>query len=152
MKKRTDVHSKAIRSYNMSCIRSTGTKPEMIFESILKDIKIKYKKYVKDLPGRPDFVVQNNNVNNDNAENYTRIAIYVNGCFWHRHQNCKYTTMPKTNVIFWNEKFDNNIKRDNKIADELKEMGIQQIIIWECELKHEKDFIKEKMIKIFETS
>lgn len=104
-----DNHSKEIRSYNMSKIRSTGTKPEDMVRKFLFSKGLRYRKNVKSLPGKPDIVLPK-----------YRTIVFVNGCFWHGHQNCRYFVMPKSNIEYWESKISNNIVRDkitNKNSD-----------------------------------
>lgn len=119
-----DNHSKEIRSYNMSQIRSTNSKPETIVRKYLFSKGLRYRKNVKDLPGKPDIVLKK-----------YRTVVFVNGCFWHGHRNCKYFVMPKSNIEYWNKKILRNIKRDNIVYQELSDLGWNVLIVWECELK-----------------
>ncbi len=118
-----DVHSKEIRSKNMSHIRGKDTKPEILVRKFLFSHGFRYRKNVKSLPGCPDIVLPK-----------YKTAIFVNGCFWHKH-NCKYFKWPKTNVDFWVEKIEKNVERDERNYGLLKEMGWNTIVVWECELK-----------------
>jgi DNA mismatch endonuclease (patch repair protein) len=128
----TDRISKEHRSWNMSRIRSKDTKPELLLRSMLfaegyrfrlagKVSKRIYKKGV--LPGRPDIVLAK-----------YRTVIFVHGCFWHRHENCSRATTPKSNTEFWLAKFAKNIARDKENISELRTLGWNVIVIWECEL------------------
>ena len=119
-----DVHDKKTRSYNMSCIKGKNTKPEEIVRKYLFSQGFRYRKNDKRLPGTPDIVLPK-----------YRTVIFVNGCFWHGHQGCRYFVVPKTNTEFWMNKIDANRVRDiNKIL-ELEAMGWRVIVIWECQLK-----------------
>ena len=119
-----DVHDKKTRSYNMSCIKGKNTKPEEIVRKYLFSLGFRYRKNDKRLPGTPDIVLPK-----------YRTVIFVNGCFWHGHQGCRYFVVPKTNTEFWMNKIDANRVRDiNKIL-ELEAMGWRVIVIWECQLK-----------------
>lgn len=122
-----DVHSKAIRSYNMSMIKGKNTKPEELVRKFLFSKGLRYRKNVKTLIGSPDIVLLK-----------YKTVIFVNGCFWHGHKNCKYFVMPKANTKFWSEKISKNIDRDNSTYNKLTELGWNVIIIWECELKKDK--------------
>ena len=110
----------------MSIIRSKDTKPELIVRKYLFNKGIRYRLHNKDLPGKPDL-----------SNKSKKLAIYVNGCFWHRH-GCKKTSIPKTNIKFWKNKFEENVKRDNKNYDELINEGWRVCVVWECEV-FEKD-------------
>ncbi len=120
-----DVLSKSQRSFNMSQIRGINTKPELIIKSFLRDLKIPFRIHVKSLAGKPDFYIP-----------YNKLAIFVNGCFWHGHKSCKYFVLPKTNSEFWFKKIESNISRDRKALKELKKNGYNILVIWECEVKN----------------
>ena len=122
-----DNHSPEVRSYNMSQIKSTNTKPEELVRKYLFSKGLRYRKNVKTLPGKPDIVLKK-----------YKTVIFVNGCFWHGHTNCKYFVMPKSNTAYWSKKIKNNIDRDKKVHQKLSDMGWNVITIWECELKKEK--------------
>ena len=119
-----DVHDKATRSYNMSRIKGTDTKPEMLVRKYLHVNGIRYRLHNKNLPGKPDLTL---------TKYHT--VIFVNGCFWHGHKGCQYFVLPKTRTAWWQEKIEETIKRDNTAIQNLKELGWEPIIIWECELK-----------------
>lgn len=132
-----DIHSKEVRSYNMSQVRSKNTKPEEIVRKYLYRQGFRYRKNVKDLPGKPDVVL---------AKYHT--VIFVNGCFWHMHKGCKKFTWPQSNKEFWENKIKNNCKRDEQNISLLKEAGWKVIIIWECELK--KTACDERLMRLCE--
>ena len=135
-----DVHDKKTRSYNMSCIKGKNTKPEEIVRKYLFSQGFRYRKNDKRLPGTPDIVLPK-----------YRTVIFVNGCFWHGHQGCRYFVVPKTNTEFWMNKIDTNRIRDQKKMSELETMGWKVIVIWECELKPGKqDDTLEKIVKMLE--
>ena len=119
-----DVHDKKTRSYNMSCIKGKNTKPEEIVRKYLFSQGFRYRKNDKRLPGTPDIVLPK-----------YRTVIFVNGCFWHGHQECRYFVVPKTNTEFWMNKIDANRVKDIKKISELEAMGWRVIVIWECQLK-----------------
>ena len=119
-----DVHSAKVRSYNMSRIRSKDTKPEELVRKYLFSKGFRYRKNDVRLPGKPDIVLPK-----------YKTEIFVNGCFWHGHQGCRYFVWPKNNAEFWKKKIGDNIQRDDKICSLLKELGWNVIVIWECELK-----------------
>ena len=85
-----DSHSKEVRSYNMSQIRSINSKPEMLVRKYLFAKGLRYRKNVKTLPGKPDIVLKK-----------YKTVVFINGCFWHGHENCKYFVMPKSNTAYW---------------------------------------------------
>jgi len=119
-----DVHSPEVRSYNMSRIKGKNTKPEEIVCKYLFSQGYRYRKNVAKLPGKPDIVL---------AKYST--CIFVNGCFWHGHEGCKYFVWPKDNADFWKEKIEKNILRDERNQQDLRKMGWHVIAIWECQLK-----------------
>lgn len=120
----------------MSRIRSTETAPEQKARAWLFSHGYRYRKNDRKLPGKPDIVLPK-----------YKSVIFVHGCFFHRH-GCKYSTMPKTNVDFWETKFSRNIERDKKHVRELEAMGWNVITVWECELKS-KTF-EETMLRVQE--
>jgi len=119
-----DVHSKEIRSYNMSRIRDKNTKPEMLVRKFLFSQGYRYRLHDKKLPGKPDIVLPK-----------YRTIIFVHGCFWHGHQGCRYFVVPKTRTDWWLDKINRNIKKDSSAAAALRAMGWHIIEIWECQLK-----------------
>ena len=122
-----DNHSKEERSYNMSRIRSKDTKPEEMVRRYLFSKGLRYRKNDRRYPGHPDIVLSK-----------YKAVVFVHGCFWQRHERCRYATMPATNVNYWKEKFERNVQRDLKEQRSLKEMGWRVFVIWECELKKDK--------------
>ena len=115
------------RSRNMSAIKSKNTKPEITLRKLLHSMGYRFRLHRKDLPGSPDIVLPK-----------YKTVIFVHGCFWHRHENCKYASTPKTRQEFWNKKFKENINRDNLNQANLSLKGWKIIIIWECQLKGDK--------------
>lgn len=122
-----DVHSKAVRSYNMSRIRGKDTKPELLVRRFLFANGLRYRLYDKKLPGKPDIILKK-----------FKTIIFVHGCFWHGHDNCKYFVVPKTRTEFWLDKIEGNKKRDEENVTFLKNNGWDIIIVYECQLKKEK--------------
>lgn len=118
-----DIVDTATRSRMMAGIRGTNTKPEIFFRKSLHSMGFRYRLGGQGLPGKPDIIFPKQ-----------RIAIFVNGCFWHKHE-CKYFKWPKNNPQFWQEKLDANTKRDNHVTTELQSNGWLVLTIWECELK-----------------
>ena len=113
------------RSRNMSAIKSKNTKPEITVRKLLHSMGYRFRLHKKDLPGSPDIVLPK-----------YKTVIFVHGCFWHRHQNCKYASNPKTRREFWEKKFKENIERDKKTQEKLKNLGWKTNIVWECEVKN----------------
>ena len=122
-----DVHNSETRSYNMSRIRSKNTKPEMLVRKFLHVNGYRYRLHDKKLPGKPDIVLPK-----------YRTVIFVHGCFWHGHKDCKYFVVPKTNTDFWLNKINGNISNDVKVIKTLKKDLWKVIVVWECELKKDK--------------
>jgi len=108
----------------MSHIRSKNTKPEQLVRQALWHNGFRYRLHVKSLPGKPDIVLPK-----------YRIVIFINGCFWHGHEGCRYYVIPKTNTSFWQDKITSNKARDVRDGSALKESGWRVVTIWECELK-----------------
>ncbi|MDD3033594.1 MAG: very short patch repair endonuclease [Bacteroidales bacterium] len=113
-----------IRSYNMSMIKGKDTKPEMLVRRFLFGNGFRYRVNLRGLPGKPDIVLRKYGV-----------VIFINGCFWHGHENCKYFKIPKTRSDWWQNKIERNIKRDAKVRDELRQIGWRTMVVWECQLK-----------------
>jgi DNA mismatch endonuclease, patch repair protein len=111
------------RSWNMSRIRGKDTRPELRVRSLLHKLGFRFRLNRKDLAGKPDIVLPK-----------YRAAIYVHGCFWHRHQECRFAYTPKSNLSFWTNKFDRTIERDAEVSNKLEQDGWKQIVVWECEL------------------
>lgn len=129
-----DVHDKATRSYNMSRIKNKNTKPEILVRKFLFANGFRYRINDKKLPGKPDIVLPK-----------YKTVIFVNGCFWHGHEDCKYFKLPATRTGWWKEKIEKNIENDLKKHAQLKLAGYKVIVIWECELKG-----KTKEVTLFE--
>ena len=119
-----DVHDKKTRSYNMSQIKGKNTKPEEMVRKYLFAQGFRYRKNDKKLPGTPDIVLPK-----------YKTVIFVNGCFWHGHEGCKYFVWPESNPDFWKKKIETNISRDLQKIKLLQSQGWRVITIWECELK-----------------
>lgn len=112
------------RSWMMSRVGPRDTAPEKIVSRFLRESKIRYRGHVKSLPGTPDFVLKE-----------LRTVIFVHGCFWHGHRNCKYYKLPRTNTTFWKMKVDTNRSRDRRKSRLLRNAGWTVITIWQCQLK-----------------
>ena len=120
----TDSITSTQRHANMAAIHGKDTKPEMVVRRYLWGHGFRYRINHPRLPGKPDIVMRK-----------YRTCIFVNGCFWHGHEGCRYYTIPKTNTEFWVNKVKRNKERDLKVQYELAAMGWHSITIWECELK-----------------
>lgn len=123
----TDVQTPLQRHNTMSAIRGKNTKPEMIVRRGLWKRGFRYRLNYNRLPGHPDLVLRK-----------YKTCIFINGCFWHGHEGCKYYTVPKTNTEFWVNKVNKNKERDERVKQELNAMGWNCITVWECELKSAK--------------
>lgn len=122
-----DFLSPAERSVRMSRIKSKDTVPEVALRKALHALGFRFRLNGRKLPGKPDIVLAK-----------YRTAIFVHGCFWHRHSNCKIATTPKSNTAFWLEKFDRNVRRDARVSEELELLGWKVLTVWECELSSAK--------------
>jgi DNA mismatch endonuclease (patch repair protein) len=119
-----DVVSKTVRSRMMAGIRGKDTLPEIHVRKVLHNHGFRFRLHSKNLPGKPDIVLPR-----------YRVCIFVHGCFWHRHPECRYATSPKTRPEFWTEKFRQNVERDKKNREALLHMGWRVIEIWECAIR-----------------
>lgn len=119
-----DVHSKETRTFNMSRIRSRDTKPEMIIRSWLWANGYRYRLHYNLLPGKPDLVFLKH-----------KRVVFVHGCFWHQH-DCKRFKWPRSNSMFWRDKINSNVLRDEKNLAKLLGMDWKAIVVWECEIKN----------------
>lgn len=112
------------RSRMMSAIRGKNTLPERVLRTNLFARGLRYRLHVKTLPGSPDLVFPR-----------YKAVVFVHGCFWHRHEGCRYTTTPRTNELFWKQKFQENVSRDKRHAETLHSLGWRVAVVWECALK-----------------
>ena len=111
-------------SRRMAGVRRRNTAPERSVQSCLSSLGYDFETHVKQLPGTPDIVFH--------AENK---AIFIHGCYWHRHPGCKHATTPKTNTQYWEEKFAANVKRDKRAIESLGDQGWRVLVLWSCEVK-----------------
>lgn len=130
-----DVHSKEVRSYNMSQIKGKDTLPEIVVRKYLFSHGFRYRKNVSSLPGKPDIVLHK-----------YRTCIFINGCFWHHHNNCKYAAIPQTRQEFWKNKFEKTIANDRRNYALLEKEGWNVLVIWECDLKNNFDETMHSLI------
>jgi DNA mismatch endonuclease (patch repair protein) len=130
-----DTVDKATRSKIMSKVGQKATGPETKLRKALFARGFRYRLNVRKLPGSPDIVLPK-----------YKAAIFVHGCFWHRHEGCKYATTPKSRVEFWKEKFEANVARDRRNVEKLLEMGWRVAVVWECALKG-KDGVRDEYVQ-----
>ena len=126
------------RSANMSKVRGKDTGPEMTVRRIAHRLGLRYRLHRKDLPGTPDLVFPR-----------YKLVLFVHGCFWHRHGDCRRASTPATRIEFWEAKFSKNLSRDQRQSQLLRDMGWDVRVIWECEVKIEKnvqDMLKRWML------
>lgn len=119
-----DIKSREDRSRNMAAIRYKDTKPEVYFRKKLFEKGYRYRKNVNYVFGHPDLYLAK-----------YKTAVFVHGCYWHRHPGCKYAYSPKTRVDFWTNKFRRNVERDQLVLEELEKQGIRVLIVWECTIR-----------------
>lgn len=136
-----DIKSPEERSKNMAAIHSKNTKPEIYLRKLLFARGYRYGVNSKSVPGHPDIYMKKYNT-----------AVFVHGCFWHRHDGCKYAYMPKSRVEFWLKKFEANVKRDELVRKELASKKIKVLVVWECTIKRMKKDKKteEEVISLIE--
>lgn len=132
----TDKMSPEARSALMASIRSKNTKPELLVRKGLFKLGYRYRLHAKYLPNKPDLVFPK-----------AKKAIFVHGCFWHRHESCKIATIPSTRAEYWQEKFNRNVARDKSSQKTLKATGWKVLVIWECEIRKDLDKVLKKAIR-----
>lgn len=120
----TDVLSPSQRSVNMRAIRGRDTVPELRVRRAAHAVGLRFRLQRRDLPGTPDLVFPRH-----------RVALFVHGCYWHRHPGCRFATVPSSNTEFWTTKFAANIERDARKTRELEDAGWRVAVIWECETR-----------------
>ncbi len=117
------------RSWNMSRIKCRNTLPELAVQRLLRKWRISFQKHGKTIPGNPDLLLKK-----------SRTAVFVHGCFWHRHKNCRFAYSPKSRMEFWTAKFTKNVERDRKVKRLVKRAGWNYVQIWECETSDPEKF------------
>jgi DNA mismatch endonuclease (patch repair protein) len=122
-----DHVSEERRSWLMSRVRDKNTTPELKVRKVLHGMGIRFGLHASDLPGKPDIVLRKR-----------RTAIFVHGCFWHRHAGCRYATVPKSKTAFWRKKFESNAARDRRNALKLRKAGWRVFVVWQCQTKDER--------------
>ena len=108
----------------MARIKSSGTKPEETIRKALFALGFRYRKNDIHLPGKPDIVFPK-----------YKVVVFVHGCFWHRHEGCKYNRLPKSNTLYWVKKFERNVQRDQELISKLQKLGWKVYVIWECQIE-----------------
>lgn len=119
-----DVVDSQVRSRMMAGIRRADTAPEISVRRYLHACGLRFRVHVRELPGTPDIVLP-----------HFKAAVFVHGCFWHRHPGCRFATMPASRQDFWSSKFDGNVRRDAEKSAALKTIGWRPLVIWECETR-----------------
>lgn len=137
-KKAADPPTDPARSAQMRLIRSKDTKPELAVRRALFALGYRYRLHSATLPGKPDLAFPGR-----------RKAIFIHGCFWHRHPGCKKTRMPKSRLDYWEPKFAANVARDARNQAELKAEGWRLMVVWECEL-HDIDRLTRRIVRFLE--
>jgi len=131
-----DILTPAKRSWNMSQIRSTNTKPEVFVLRLLRQLGYRFSTHGKGIPGTPDIVLRKQNT-----------VIFVHGCFWHRHPGCKFAYTPKSRIEFWKNKFDENVARDKRNRLALSRLKWRIITLWECQTGHKRKAKLERKLR-----
>jgi len=131
-----DILTPEKRSWNMSRIRNRDTKPELALRSALHRLGYRFRLSDRNLPGRPDIVLPK-----------YRTAVFVHGCFWHRHSECKYAYNPKSKIEFWQHKFEENMARDERNIRDIISKSWIPVVVWECQIKHDLDSCIELLTK-----
>ncbi len=121
-----DRITKEHRSWNMSRIKDKNTRPEIVVRKMLHRMGFRFRLHRKDLPGHPDIVLLRH-----------KTVIFVHGCYWHRHLGCQFVYIPKTRVEFWTKKFAQNVERDCRNHDDLRRLGWNVGVVWECETSNQ---------------
>jgi DNA mismatch endonuclease (patch repair protein) len=134
-----DVHEPEVRSYNMSQIKGKDTKPEIVVRKFLHSQGYRFRLHGKyrgqKLPGKPDLVLPR-----------YKTVVFVQGCFWHGHEECRFFKIPKTNTNWWKAKIDGNRERDRRNHDKLQEQGWNVISVWECDIKDHPDNALKRIV------
>lgn len=130
-----DKLSPTVRSRVMSAVHGKNTAPEIMVRRTLHALGFRFRLHRKDLPGKPDIVLPK-----------YRTCIFVHGCFWHHHEGCIKSKMPKTNAEFWQNKIQANVMRDKSNQDDLAKLGWQALIVWECDIKKDVNSVVKSVV------
>ena len=122
----TDIVDSRRRSEMMAGIKGRNTRPELVVRRIAHKLGLRFRLHRKDLPGRPDLVFPR-----------YRLAVFVHGCFWHRHEGCRYAYTPKSRIAFWTKKFAGNVARDQRNEEALRGLGWRVLVLWECDTRND---------------
>jgi DNA mismatch endonuclease (patch repair protein) len=133
-----DVYTKMKRSEIMSRVKNKRTSPEESVAAILRRLGVRYRRNDRTLPGKPDFAVRS-----------AKVAIFVNGCFWHGHVNCPRAKLPDTNVEFWKAKIATNKRRDRRAARKLRAKGWRVLTVWQCGLRNP-DRVRTRLARVLQ--
>lgn len=135
----TDNKSLQARHRNMAAVRSENTRPEILVRRTLFSLGFRFRLHRKDLPGCPDIVMPK-----------YRVAVFVNGCFWHAHAGCRRASVPESHRDFWTEKLKRNTERDHRVREELLKSGWRVLWVWECALTtRDKREVLPQLLKIW---
>lgn len=131
-----DTFSPLQRSRIMRAVKSEGTTTEKRCEVLLRTLRIRFRKHVDTLPGRPDFFCRDAN-----------LAIFVHGCFWHGHKDCKHAALPTSNTKYWQKKISGNRRRDERVRKELRRQGYRTAVFWECKLQNS-ELVSRRLLRL----
>lgn len=123
-----DIVTRETRSALMARIRGKDTRPELLVRRMAHALGYRFRLHRRDLPGTPDLVFPG-----------LRKVVFVHGCFWHRHEKCRFAYSPKSNPAFWEAKFAGNVRRDRLALEQLQALGWQTLVVWECETRDRQD-------------
>ena len=131
----THIITDIATSAKMAGVRREHTKPELALRKALFKRGFRYRLHPRKLPGRPDIAFPK-----------YRTALFVHGCYWHRHEGCRFATTPKRNRHYWTKKFNENVRRDQRKIEQLESLGWKTMVAWECEIKNNLDYVVHMVI------
>jgi DNA mismatch endonuclease (patch repair protein) len=135
-----DTVDTATRKRIMAAVPQKNSKPEVVLRKQLFRQGLRYRLNVKKLPGSPDVVLPKH-----------RVAIFIHGCFWHRHQGCKLASIPTTRQDFWKNKFRENVSRDKRALEQLKTLGWRTAVVWQCEVEKSQLQVVRKLLRLIKS-